>query len=40
MTRVRISSSLRGAEAYPDDVAAPRLLTPHAFAPEPERTTA
>jgi allantoinase len=35
-----VKTLLRGAEAYPHPQAAPRLLTPHAFAPEPERTLA
>jgi allantoinase len=39
--RARVTQTLlRGAEAYPRPQAAPRLLTPHAFAPEPERTLA
>jgi allantoinase len=39
--RARVATTLlRGAEAYPHPQAAPRLLTPHAFAPEPERTLA
>jgi allantoinase len=39
--RARVRTTLlRGAEAYPRPQAAPRLLTPHAVAPEPERTLA
>jgi allantoinase len=39
--RARVAMTLlRGAEAHPRPQAAPRLLTPHAFAPEPERTLA
>jgi allantoinase len=39
--RARVTRTLlRGAEVHPANAAAPRLLTPYAFAPEPERTTA
>jgi allantoinase len=39
--RARVTTTLlRGAAAHPGHQAQPRLLTPHAFAPEPERTLA
>jgi allantoinase len=39
--KARVAKTLlRGAEAHPAHIATPRLLTPHAFAPEPERTLA
>ena len=39
--RARVTTTLlRGAAAHPERQAQPRLLTPHAFAPEPERTLA